>query len=135
MPGAPDILAPPKMSDPGQIVAQGLSPCERECGSVDGSTLLLPNIETARGLIATAAIAGASSRVMACLIGSEDLAADLGAERRVDGIELANARQRFLLECVAAWVVAVDCPRTRRDADGLAADTRWARRPVYKARL
>jgi citrate lyase subunit beta/citryl-CoA lyase len=55
----------------------------------------LPNIETARGLAATAATARASLRVKACPIGigSEDLAADLGAERGADGIELAYARQ------------------------------------------
>jgi citrate lyase subunit beta / citryl-CoA lyase len=136
MRGAPDIVALPKVSDPGQVaaLAQAVSRCERECGLVEGSTLLLPNIETARGLVAIAAIAGASSRVKACLIGSEDLAADLGAERGADGIELAYARQRFLLECVAVGVVAVDCPYTWRDADGLAADTRWARRLGYKAK-
>jgi len=136
MRGAPDIVALPKVSDPAQVLAlaQAVSSCERECGLVEGSTLLLPNIETARGLVATAAIAGASSRVRACLIGAEDLAADLGAERGEDGIELAYARQRFLLECVAAGVMAVDCPYTWRDADGLAADTRWAVGLGYKAK-
>jgi citrate lyase subunit beta/citryl-CoA lyase len=65
---------------------------------------------------------------------SEDLAADLGAERGRDGAEIAYARQRFLLECVAAGVVAVDCPYTWADAAGLEQDTRWARRIGYKAK-
>ncbi len=62
------------------------------------------------------------------------MAADLGAERGQDGIELAYCRQRFLVECVAAGVVAVDCPYTFSDADGLARDTRWARRLGYVAK-
>lgn len=136
MRGAPDVVGLPKVSDPAQVVAlaQAVSHYEGECGLVDGSTLLLPNIETAHGLVATAAIAHASSRVQACLIAAEDLAADLGAERGADGIELAYARQRFLLECVAAGVMAVDCPYTWNDADGLVVDTRWARRLGYKAK-
>jgi citrate lyase subunit beta/citryl-CoA lyase len=65
---------------------------------------------------------------------SEDMAADLGAERGEDGVELAYCRQRFLVECVAAGVVAVDCPYTFSDAGGVARDTRWARRLGYKAK-
>ena len=50
------------------------------------------------------------------------------AERGRDGLELAYARQRFLVECVAAGVVAIDAPYTWRDAEGVERDTRWARR-------
>lgn len=137
MRGAPDIVGLPKVAEPAQVVllAEAVSRCEREYGLAEGSTLLLPNIELARGVIQTAAIGRASPRVKACLMASEDLAADLGAERGRDGIELAYARQRFLLECVAAGVTAVDCPYTwRGDEAGLEADTRWARRLGYKAK-
>jgi citrate lyase subunit beta/citryl-CoA lyase len=137
MRGAPDIVALPKVADAAQIVllAQAVSRCEREYGLAEGSTVLLPNIELARGLVQTAAIARASPRVKACLIAAEDLAADLGAERGADGIELAYSRQRFLVECTAQGVVAVDCPYTwYGDAEGLVRDTRWARRLGYKAK-
>ena len=70
----------------------------------------------------------------ACLLAAEDLAADLGAERAPDGIELAYCRQRFIVECVAAGVVAVDCPYTWSDPEGVERDTRWARRLGYGAR-
>jgi len=43
-------------------------------------------------------------------------------------------RQRFLVECVAAGIVAIDAPYTWRDAEGLERDTRWARRLGYKAK-
>jgi citrate lyase subunit beta/citryl-CoA lyase len=99
-----------------------------------GSTALLPNIEFARGLVQTFAIAKASKRTTACLLASEDLAADLGAERGRDGVELAYCRQRFIVECVAADVVAVDCPYTWSDIEGMSRDTHWARRLGYVAK-
>jgi citrate lyase subunit beta/citryl-CoA lyase len=136
MRGAPDIVALPKVSQPAEIVelAEAAARFERDYGLAEGSTTLLPNIEFAKGLVQLAAIAAASPRVNACLIASEDLAADLGAERGQDGLELAYARQRFLVECVAAGAVAVDCPYTWADVEGVEQDTRWARRLGYKAK-
>jgi hypothetical protein len=125
MRGAPDIVALPKVAEPDQVrwLDSEIARFERDCGIAIGSTRLLPNIEFARGLVQTAAIAKASPRVEACLLASEDLAADLGAERGRDGLELAYARQRFLVECVAAGVGAVDAPYTWRDAEGVERDT------------
>ena len=51
-----------------------------------------------------------------------------------DGIELVYCRQRFIVECVAAGVVAVDCPYTWSDIEGAERDTRWARRLGYVAK-
>ncbi len=107
---------------------------ERAYNLPEGQTALLPNLELARGLVQTGIIARASARTQACLLASEDLAADLGAERGKDGLELAYARQRFLVECVAADTVAVDCPFTWQDGDGVRQDTRWARRLGYRAK-
>ena len=136
MRGRPDIVALPKVAEPSQIVHldEAVTRFERDYGIPEGSTALLPNIEFARGLVQLGAIAGASKRVAACLLASEDLAADLGAERAPDGAELAYCRQRFLVECVAAGVVAVDCPYTWSDIKGVERDTRWARRLGYVAR-
>ena len=53
---------------------------------------------------------------------------------RSDGVELAYCRQRFIVECRAANVVAVDCPYTWSDAAGVERDTRWARRLGYVAK-
>lgn len=136
MRGRPDIVALPKVGDPSDIARldEEVTRFERAYGIAEGSTRLLPNVEFARGLVQTMAIAKVSPRVDACLLASEDLAADLGAERGPDGLELSYARQRFLVECVAAGVVAVDCPYTWSDAEGVAHDTRFARRLGYKAR-
>jgi citrate lyase subunit beta/citryl-CoA lyase len=84
--------------------------------------------------VATAAIAKASTRVKACLVAAEDMAADLGAERAPDGLELAYVRQRFLVECVAAGVVAIDAPYTFSDVPGARADALYARRLGYRAK-
>jgi citrate lyase subunit beta / citryl-CoA lyase len=136
MRGAPDIVALPKVAEPHHVVRldEAVTRFERDYCLAVGSTALLPNIEFARGLVQTAAIAKASPRTTACLLAAEDLAADLGAEREQDGVELAYSRQRFIVECIAAGVVAVDCPYTWSDIEGVARDARWARRLGYVAK-
>jgi citrate lyase subunit beta/citryl-CoA lyase len=136
MRGRPDIVALPKVAEPEHVIRldAAITRFERDYGIPQGTTALLPNIEFARGLVQTGAIAKASSRTTACLLASEDLAADLGAERGQDGVELAYCRQRFIVECIAAGVVAVDCPYTWSDVEGVARDTRWARRLGYVAK-
>jgi citrate lyase subunit beta/citryl-CoA lyase len=136
MRGCPDIVALPKVAEPSHIARldEAVTRFERDYGIPEGTTALLPNIEYARGLTQLDAIARVSKRTGACLLAAEDLAADLGAERAPDGLELAYCRQRFLVECVAAGMVAVDCPYTWSDLDGVERDTRWARRLDYGAR-
>ncbi len=136
MHGRPDIVALPKVAEPHHVLQldEAVTLFERDYGIQQGSTALLPNIEFARGLVQTGAIAKASPRTRACLLASEDLAADLGAERGRDGLELACCRQRFIVECVAAGVVAVDCPYTWSDGEGVERDARWARRLGYVAK-
>jgi len=136
MHGRPDIVALPKVAEPHHVVRldEAVTRFERDYGIPQGSTALLPNIEFARGLVQTDAIAKASKRTRACLLAAEDLAADLGAERERDSMELAYCRQRFIVECVAAGVVAVDCPYTWSDREGVERDARWARRLGYVAK-
>ena len=136
MRGAPDLVGLPKVAEPHHIAEldAAIAALEREYGIAEGSTAILPNVELARGLVQTGAIAKASPRVAACLMAAEDLAADLGAERGDDQLELAYARQKFLVECVAVGVVAVDCPFTWSHGAGVERDTRWARRLGYKAK-
>lgn len=136
MQGAPDVIALPKVSEPEHVIEldRAVSALESELGIVAGSTELLPNIESARGLMQTFAIADASPRVTAALVASEDMAADLGAERGTDGTELAYVRARFHMECRAAAAVSVDCPYTWQDEAGLIAETAHARRLGYTAK-
>lgn len=136
MRGRPDIVALPKVGEPEHIVEldRAIAQLEREYGIAPGTTEILPNIELARGLVQTIAIAKASPRVKACLVASEDMAADLGAERGRDGVELLYVRQRFLVECVAAGIVAVDAPYTFADEEGCKTETLFARRLGYRSK-
>lgn len=136
IPAAPHLVMLPKVSEPDHVVAldRVLTALEARHDLLAGGIEIVPNIESARGLMQTYAIAEASPRVTTCLVASEDMAADLGAERSHDGIELAHVRARFHLECVAAGVVSIDCPYTWRDEDGLVAETQHARRLGYTAK-
>src|SRR6202000_3071661 len=88
MRGRPDIVALPKVAEPSHIARldEAVTRFERDYGIDEGSSAVLPHIEFARGLVQLGAIAAVSKRVSACLLASEDLAADLGAERAPDGV-------------------------------------------------
>ncbi|MBM3599820.1 MAG: CoA ester lyase [Alphaproteobacteria bacterium] len=136
MTGRPDLVLLPKTIDPHQVAAldRAIGAEEARLGWTLGSTAIVPNIETAAGLVRTLEIARASPRVVACLVAAEDMAADLGAERHPDAAELAHVRQRFLVECRAAGVEAIDCPYTFADVEGARRDTLYARRLGYRAK-
>ncbi len=136
MAGRPDIVLLPKTVSPAQIVRldNDIGQLEALLGIKPGSTEIVPNLETAAGLVRALDIAKASPRVTGMLVASEDMAADLGAERSRDGVELQYVRSRFLVDCVAAGVLAIDCPYTYSDQDGVRTDTLAARRVGYKAK-
>jgi len=136
MGGAPDLVLLPKVNDAEQVrdLDAAVTDLEQRNHLAAGSTQLVPNVELARGLLNTFAICHASPRVSACLVASEDMAADLGAERSPDGRELDYVRARFHLECVAAGVMSIDRPYTWTDIDGVEAETLAARRLGYRAK-
>jgi citrate lyase subunit beta / citryl-CoA lyase len=122
--GRPDVIMMSKVAFPQQVIA-----LEKATG---GAVELVPNVETAAGLVNTFQIARASPRVTALLVASEDMVADLGTARSRKGEELAYVRARFLVECRAAAVEAIDCPYTFSDVKGAVADARYARRLGYR---
>jgi citrate lyase subunit beta/citryl-CoA lyase len=136
MPARADIILLPKAETAGQIEQLDfeITRHERVLGIAEGHTALVPNVETALGLVNTLAIVQASSRVIGCLVVSEDMAADLGAERAPDAFELDYVRARFHLECTAAGILSIDCPYTYSDARGCEADALKARRFGYRAK-
>jgi len=136
MQGQPDIVLMSKVAERRQVVAlaEAVLSLEYANGIPSGGTEIVPNIESARGLIETFAIATASPRVSAVLGSTEDMAADLGAPRTPAAQELAYARQRLHVECVAAGVLSVDCPYTFADIAGCEAAARAARAMGYIAK-
>lgn len=136
MGGAPDVILLPKANHAEQVrvLDAAVTDLEQRNGIVVGSTRLVPNVELAHGLLNTFSICRASPRVVACLVASEDMAADLGAQRSADGGELDYVRARFHLECVAAGVMSIDRPYTWTDSAGVEADSLAARRLGYRAK-
>jgi citrate lyase subunit beta/citryl-CoA lyase len=122
--GKPDIVMMSKVVSPDQVRA-----LEQATG---GAVELVPNVETAAGLVNALQIGKASRKVTAMLVASEDMVADLGAVRSRGGEELAYVRARFLVECRAAGVEAIDCPYTYSDVKGAAADARYAKLLGYR---
>jgi citrate lyase subunit beta/citryl-CoA lyase len=120
----PDVLMMSKVDSPEQV--------RRLEAAAPPGVELVPNIESARGLLRTAEIARASPRVTALLVASEDMVVDLGTERSRGGAELAYVRARFLVECRAAGVEAIDCPYTFSDIKGAVADARYAKQLGYR---
>ena len=136
MPAHPDIVAYPKACNAEQIRALEAAIAELEIALdfVPGSTEILPVCETALGVVNVREIAAASSRVRCALLGAEDLAADLCAERGPDAVELDHARRRFLLDSRAAGIEPIDAPYTFTDAQGAAREASYARRLGYRCK-
>jgi citrate lyase subunit beta/citryl-CoA lyase len=122
--GRPDIVLMSKVASAEQVLALE----QATAGKFD----LVPNIETAAGLLNAFQIAKASRRTIAMLVASEDMVADLGTARSRGGEELSYVRQRFLVECRAAGVEAIDCPYTFSDVKGAVADAKWAKRMGFR---
>ncbi len=73
-----------------------------------GSRAVVPLLETARGILNARKLAAASAMVPAVLFGAEDLTAEIGVPRTIDGDELIFARSQVVLAAVAAGVQAID---------------------------
>ena len=117
-----------------------LSGLEAAAGRPEGSTALIPMIETATGVLYAPEILGGIRRVEAVMFGSGeqgDLVADLGVRWEPAGTGLAHARARVLL---AARAVGLPHPidgvfMNYRDTDALRTECRLARRMGYVAKL
>jgi citrate lyase subunit beta/citryl-CoA lyase len=136
MPALPDVVAYPMAATAAQMQAlhAALDAWEQRLGIEPGRTEILPVCETALGVADVRAIAAGSPRIRSALLGAEDLAADLCAERQPDALELDHARRRFLLECRAAGIEPIDAPYTFSDVDGAVREARYARRLGYRSK-
>ncbi len=136
MPAKPDVIAYPMAASAAQMHAlhAALTHWEGVVGIAPGTTEILPVCETALGVVDVRAIASGSARIRAALLGAEDLAADLCAERQPDALELDYARRRFVVECRAAGIEPIDAPYTFGDVDGAVREARYASRLGYRCK-
>jgi citrate lyase subunit beta/citryl-CoA lyase len=136
MAARPDAISYPMASSAGQMRALDVAIAEWESklDIAPGSTEIVPVCETALGVVEVRSIAAASARIRCALLGAEDLAADLCAERSAQALELDHARRRFVLECRAAGIEPIDAPYTFSDVEGAVAEARYARRLGYRSK-
>lgn len=101
----------------------------------DGSTLLMPLLETARAILAADAIA-TQPRVHQLQIGEVDLCADTAIEPGDDEAELASLRARVVLASAAAGIAPPVGPVSRNftDLGRFAESTRRLRRQGFFGR-
>ncbi len=136
VPAKPDFIAYPKAQTASDMrdLDSAITALEAHAGLTPGSIGILPVCETALGVVNLREIAAASPRIRYALLGAEDLASDLMAERSREAVELDYARRRFVLECRAAGIEPIDAPYTFNDAEGAAQEARYARRLGYRAK-
>jgi citrate lyase subunit beta/citryl-CoA lyase len=132
----PDVIAYPMSNRAVQMQAldAAITRWEQELAIAAGSTEILPVCETALGVVDVRAIAAGSSRIRCALLGAEDLANDLCAERSIDAVELDYARRRFILEARAAGIEPIDAPYTFSDVEGAVREAGFSRRLGYRSK-
>lgn len=121
----PDGIVIPKVSNADQVrwVSGQIAAVELAHGWADGGIRLLAMIESARGLLNVAQIAGADPRLDALVFGAEDYASDVGATRTREGWEVLYARSAVVAAAAANELQAIDLLYLDyRDADGLKAE-------------
>ena len=132
----PDAIVYPMAGRPAQMHAldEAITHLEGALGIEASSIEIVPVCETALGVVEVRSIAAASPRIRCAILGSEDFANDLCAERGADGVELDHARRRFVLECRAAMIEPIDAPYTFSDVDGAVREAKLSRRLGYRCK-
>lgn len=132
----PDAILYPMAERAAQMHAldAAITHWEGMLGIERGRTEIVPVCETALGVVEVRTIVAGSARIRCALLGAEDLANDLNAERGADAQELDHARRRFILECRAAQVEPIDAPYTFSDLDGAEREACFARRLGYRSK-
>lgn len=125
----PDAIMVPKATQQQlKDIDSILNKIEKEENIEYSSIKLIPIIETAFALETVYDIVKSCERVIAVLLGAEDLTSDFGIKRTKEGEEIFYARNRVSTACRAAKIDAVDTPFTdTNDFEGLEKDSRKAK--------
>jgi len=119
-----------------RAISRLIARLERERGLPEGRIGLLPWIETAEAIVRCHEILTADARIVAAAFGAEDFTHDMGIERSDDETELDYPRSVVAVAARAAGILALDTPYFKlRDAEGLAANARRARRLGFKGKF
>jgi citrate lyase subunit beta/citryl-CoA lyase len=121
----PDALRVPKVETAGEVrmIADKISAIEKAAGMEEGGVKLWCTLESHIGVLNARAIAEASPRVEALILGAEDFTASMRSRRTKDGWEIFFARNAVLMACRAAGVDAIDALFSDvNDVEGLKTD-------------
>ncbi len=110
LPARPDGIVVPKVESAAQVrwVSSRIARAEGEHGWPPGAIVLIVLVETARGIVNLAEIAGADPRLQALIFGAEDLAGDMGMVRTREGWEIFYARSAVVTHAAAYNLQAID---------------------------
>jgi citrate lyase beta subunit len=122
LPSRPDGIVIPKVDQAAQVVwiDRQIEDYEASRGWPKGGLGLLVVVESARGIVNLAEIAGSTARLQAIIFGAEDFAGDIGATRSAQGWEVFYARSALVTYASAFNLQAIDMVYTDfKDVEGL----------------
>lgn len=109
---------------------------EKERGMKSGSIVLIPTLETAKGVVNVYEIAFSSKRVIAIGFGAVDFTRDMGTSLSKEGTELFFARSQVAIAARAAGVQALDTVFIDlADKEGLIKDSQLAKQLGFKGKF
>ena len=109
---------------------------EKERGIELGSIVLIPTLETAKGIMNVHEIANASKRNVAIGFGAVDFTRDLGTTLSKEGTELFYARSKTSIAARAAGIQALDTVFIDlADNEGLIKDARRGKQLGFKGKF
>lgn len=131
------IVLPKSESKEDVLTCAGwIAELEKEQGIEPGSTVLVPLLETAKGVLLAWEIATASQRVIALAFGAIDFTRDMGTNLSAEGAEIFYARSHVAIAARAAGLQAIDTPWTDiTDIEGLVREAKVARQLGFKGKL
>jgi citrate lyase subunit beta/citryl-CoA lyase len=122
-----DGVVLPKAESPGQV---------EEVAHAAQSRTVIPLLETARGILNALATVDADAVIPAVSFGAEDLTAQLGVPRTIEGIELLFARSQVVLAAAAVGADAIDTVFTNlSDGELLQQDALRARALGFRGKM
>ena len=133
-----DGILLPKCESKGDVLklSDTITELEKDRGLDEGKMIIIPLIETAKGVLNSFEIASACDRVAAISFGAVDFTRELGTTPSKDGTEIFYARSHIALSAIAANVQAIDTPWVDiMDTDGLIESAKLARRLGFRGKM
>lgn len=112
-----------------------LTEAEKTLNLENGTTTILPIVETASGVVHAYEIAKSSNRVKAITFGAGDFTLDMGITWTEEGTESIYARSKVVVDAVAANITPIDAVYTNvENLEGITRDARLGKKLGYKGK-